>query len=391
MSGDATLSAGVITLDSTNINNRIQNYIASNSSSNNLGTYSGATSFTNPSAKFGTTTANQGIVQLYNGSTATSTMTSSSISGTVLTVGGMNNTVCIGMILTGTSVLTGTMIISYGTGVGGPGTYNVNYSQTVASTTITGTLFRSSIIATDTTKNLYIDNADGGALNLNTFNSNTTMKVGCVSTFYRSLNLQPLSTANAADIVLKTYTGTATIQMTGDTGDLNITGTYLYAGSNIVNTVQADSTTLSFVPTVSSNSWQVITGLSCSGITTRRTTSKVRINVTIGLCFCGTPATSLYFSVGKIQGGTTSYDIPSGLVGSGGSTYGLTAVQAIYGYGTVSFQYITNQSSAVGSVQYFVSTRIGSINSFTSNPNIGFLSSGQTAGCAQIFCEELLC
>ena len=108
------------------------------------------------------------------------------------------------------------------------------------------------------------------------------------------------------------------------------------------------------VPIVSSNSWQVITGLSCSGITTRRTTSKVRINVTIGLCFCGIPATSLYFSIGKIQGGTTSYDIPSGLVGSGGSTYGLTAVQAVYGYGTVCFQYITNQSSAVGSVQYFV-------------------------------------
>jgi len=168
-------------------------------------------------------------------------------------------------------------------------------------------------------------------------------------------------------------------------------GSYLYAGSNIMNTVQADTTTLSFTPTVASNSWQVITGLSCSGITTRRTTSKVRINITIGLCFCGTPATSLYFSIGKIQGGTTSYYIPSGLVGSGGSTYGLTAVQAVYGYGTVSFQYITNQSSAVGSVQYFVSTRIGSVNAFTSNPNIGFLSSGQTAGCAQIFCEELLC
>ena len=64
MSGDATLSAGVITLDSINLNNRIQNYIASNSISYGIGTYSGATSFTNPSAKFGTTTANQGILQL---------------------------------------------------------------------------------------------------------------------------------------------------------------------------------------------------------------------------------------------------------------------------------------------------------------------------------------
>ena len=131
--------------------------------------------------------------------------------------------------------------------------------------------------------------------------------------------------------------------MTGDTGDLNITGTYLYEGSNIVNTVQADTTTLSFIPTVSSNSWQVITGLTCSGITTRRTTSKVRINIIIGLCYCGVPATSLYFSVGKIQGGATSYDIPSELVGSVGSTYILIAVQAIYGYGTVNILQINHQ------------------------------------------------
>ena len=129
MSGDATLSAGVLTLDTTNLNNRIQTYISANPVSFNLGTYSGATSFSNPSTKFGTTTANQGILQLHNGSTATSTMTSSSISGTVLTVGGMNNVVSIGMILTGSSVLTGTMIISYGTGYGGPGTYNINNSQ----------------------------------------------------------------------------------------------------------------------------------------------------------------------------------------------------------------------------------------------------------------------
>ena len=74
------------------------------------------------------------------------------------------------------------------------------------------------------------------------------MKVGCQSTFYRSLNLQPLApTGYAADLAFKTYTGTPTIQMKGATGDLNITGTYLYEGSNILYTVQADPTTLSFL------------------------------------------------------------------------------------------------------------------------------------------------
>ena len=176
------------------------------------------------------------------------------------------------------------------------------------------------------------------------------------------------------------------------TTSVNIAGgTIQYMGTNIMNTVQADTTALSFTPTVSSASWQVITGLSCAGITTRRTTSKVRINIIIGISFCGTPATSLYFSIGKIQAGVSSYDIPSGLVGTAGATYGLTAIQSIYGYGTVSFQYITNQSSAVGSVEYFASVRKGTASTFTTNPNIGFFSSGQTGGCAQIFCEELLC
>ena len=160
-------------------------------------------------------------------------------------------------------------------------------------------------------------------------------------------------------------------------------------GSNIINTVQADTTTLSFIP-VNNSSWQTITGLTTtSAITTRRTTSKVRVNIIIGISSWGSPATNLYFSIGRIQGGVTSYDIPSGLVGSAGSTYGLTAIQAVYGYGTVSFQYITNQSSAVGAVSYFASVRQGLTNN--GSPNIGFFASGQTGGCAQIFCEELLC
>ena len=170
---------------------------------------------------------------------------------------------------------------------------------------------------------------------------------------------------------------------TTTTSSVNIGGgTLQYRGSNIINTVQADTTTLSFIP-VNNNSWQTITGLTTtSAITTRRTTSKVRVNIIIGISSCGSPAISLYVSIGKIQGGITSYDIPSGLVGTAGATYGLTAIQAVYGYGTVSFQYITNQSSAVGAVSYFASVRQGGSTTGTTT-NIGFLSSGQTGGCAQ--------
>lgn len=63
-----------------------------------------------------------------------------SISGTVLTVTAVTSGALeAGQLLSGTGVTAGTVVISPGTGTGGTGTYNVNESQTVASTAITGT------------------------------------------------------------------------------------------------------------------------------------------------------------------------------------------------------------------------------------------------------------
>jgi hypothetical protein len=64
-----------------------------------------------------------------------------SISGTILTVTGINSgAIAIGMTLSGTGVTAGTKIVSFLTGAGGNvnevGTYLINISQTVASTTI---------------------------------------------------------------------------------------------------------------------------------------------------------------------------------------------------------------------------------------------------------------
>jgi len=63
-----------------------------------------------------------------------------SISGTTLTVTGVTSgAVHVGQLLTGTGVANGTTISAYGTNTfGGTGTYTVSFSQTVASTTITG-------------------------------------------------------------------------------------------------------------------------------------------------------------------------------------------------------------------------------------------------------------
>jgi hypothetical protein len=69
------------------------------------------------------------------------TATASTISGTTLTIGGtITNTYYVGMVLSGSGVTTGTIITGQQYGVlGGAGTYTVSVSQTVSSTTITGT------------------------------------------------------------------------------------------------------------------------------------------------------------------------------------------------------------------------------------------------------------
>lgn len=78
-----------------------------------------------------------------NGTTAaTISGTASTISGTTLTIGGtVTGTFSIGQKLSGTGVTSGTFITGYGTGSGGAGTYTVNTSQTVSSTTISATGF----------------------------------------------------------------------------------------------------------------------------------------------------------------------------------------------------------------------------------------------------------
>jgi hypothetical protein len=78
-----------------------------------------------------------------------------SISATTLTVTAVSSgTIRVGMVITGTGVTAGTTITALGTGTGGTGTYTVSASQTVSSTTITGTTYDASfeVNATDAIK-----------------------------------------------------------------------------------------------------------------------------------------------------------------------------------------------------------------------------------------------
>ena len=80
----------------------------------------------------------QGL-RITKGYARSATGSSSSISGTTLTVGGtITGTFAVGMVLSGTGVTAGTTITALGTGTGGAGTYTVSVSQTVSATSITG-------------------------------------------------------------------------------------------------------------------------------------------------------------------------------------------------------------------------------------------------------------
>ena len=71
-----------------------------------------------------------------------------SISGTTLTVTAMTSgAVNVGSVISGTGVTAGTTISALISGTGGTGTYTVSASQTVSSTTITGTIVPSTITA----------------------------------------------------------------------------------------------------------------------------------------------------------------------------------------------------------------------------------------------------
>ena len=71
---------------------------------------------------------------------AAATVTAS-IAGTTMTVSAVaSGTVFVGAVISGTGVTAGTRITDYGTGTGATGTYTVDTSQTVSSTTITSVI-----------------------------------------------------------------------------------------------------------------------------------------------------------------------------------------------------------------------------------------------------------
>ncbi len=82
------------------------------------------------------------VVSAAAGTTLAAASVTGAIAGTTLTVSAVGSgAVFVGQELTGTGVLPGTYVTALGTGTGGTGTYTVNQTQTVASTTLTASAY----------------------------------------------------------------------------------------------------------------------------------------------------------------------------------------------------------------------------------------------------------
>jgi len=165
-----------------------------------------------------TTTAS--VTGTINGATSTA----SSIAGTTLTVGGtLTGTFAVGQTISGTGVTSGTTITALGTGTGGAGTYTVSASQTVASTSITasgttltvtavgsGTLAVGQVVTgTGITADTRITALGTGTGGVGTYTVNISQTVGS-TTVTANPWLSVGSTGGATDAIVVSHTHTIT-------------------------------------------------------------------------------------------------------------------------------------------------------------------------------------
>jgi len=141
-----------------------------------------------------------------------------SISGTTLTVTAVSSgTISLGQLLTGTGMSLGTTITAYGNNTnGGAGTYTVSFSQTVASTTITGVGTTASGL-----RQIVLQQPTGVKL------SSTSRQTTLVNT-----HTAP-ATTTVNTIAVPTGPAVSTILGNIDTGDItlqNTAGTQIYKG-----------------------------------------------------------------------------------------------------------------------------------------------------------------
>lgn len=145
-----------------------------------------------------------------------SAVVTGSISGTTLTVSAVSSgTVFSGMTISGTNVSAGTKITGYLTGTGGVGTYTVDISQTVSSTSITGSFTNKTVLVTIA--------SNGASVNDFVTFSGVVNSIGGVSpaSFNKEFQIQTILNTNQFLILIDTAATTAV-----SSGNTNITAAF---------------------------------------------------------------------------------------------------------------------------------------------------------------------
>ena len=177
--------------------------------------------------------------------------TASSISGTLLTVGGdIDGIFAVGQTISGTGVTVGTLITALGTGTGGAGTYTVNNSQTVTTTTInTAALSISSGASTLSSiagSGLTIGGTVTGTFAVGQTISGTGVAAGTLITGFASASATSCTIAGTTLTVGGTVFGTFAIGQvisgSGITGSPTITATLTGVGGVGTYTISSSQT-----------------------------------------------------------------------------------------------------------------------------------------------------
>lgn len=165
-----------------------------------------------------------------------------SIAGTVMNITAVTSgTIVIGQIVTGTGVTANTTITGFGTGSGGIGTYSVNISQTVASTTLTCTM--PGILAADTMAS-HTGWTEAGATNAPTYSGTRKTAVwSAAATGSKSLSAALAFTFTGSGTVKGSFLTTVST-VDGTTGTLYSAG--LFTGGDRTGIVNGDVLNVSY-------------------------------------------------------------------------------------------------------------------------------------------------
>lgn len=310
------------------------------------------------------------------GFTPTNAVVTGSIATTVLTVTAVTSgTLLQGQVLSGSGITAGTRIVSFGTGTGGIGTYNVDISQTVSSTTInavdniSSTNVQAAIAEVDAKTP-----ANDGLGATGTWNISVT---GNAATATQSTRIQNTGGFNVTPTAV---TGSFTGSISGTTLVITAVGSgTLPVGSTITGTGVTAGTTVTAFNTTSAS---ITSGyIATTTLTVTTVTGTLRIGQV--LTGVGVTAGTTITAFGTGTGGAGTYTVSvSQTAGSSGSPISIAANGvAIGGIGTYTVSASQTVASttitSTGTKLYF---SFGSTNIASLDQAGNFITTGNVVG-----------